>query len=79
MTWTTSHTLKLYYAIFAYLKTLGINVSFTKYREAVYNFAGYTLKRDLAYLVQRLMKAVSRENTDHSGQDSSDSHSHYPQ
>lgn len=32
MTWTNSHTLKLYYAIFAYLKTLGMSVGFTKYR-----------------------------------------------
>lgn len=58
--WAPNAAVRLYYAIFAHLKQLGMNISFTKYREAVSAFAGLSLKRAYAHATEKVFKTVGR-------------------
>jgi hypothetical protein len=64
MNWTHNCTAKLYYAIYAYLKKLGLILSFTKYREAVTAFAGINLKRNFAHSTEKLLKSMSKAESE---------------
>jgi hypothetical protein len=59
MEWTSSHTLRLYYAIFAFLKQLGLRISFTKYRRAVASRTGHRLLRRYNHATERAMRSLS--------------------
>jgi hypothetical protein len=41
--WTNNYTIRLYYAIFGFLKQLDMPISFMKYRDAVSERTGYSL------------------------------------
>lgn len=56
--WAPNPAVRLYYAIYGHLKQLGMNISFTKYREAVSAFAGLPLKRTFVFATERVFKAV---------------------
>lgn len=56
MTWTENYSLKLFYAIFIYLKQFGMNIGFTKFREAVTAFAGFNMKRTFAHATEKIFK-----------------------
>jgi hypothetical protein len=70
MTWTQNPSIRLYYAIFEHLKQLGMNIGFTKFREAVTAFAGLHLKRSFAHATEKIFKRINkiaeRERDSHS-------------
>lgn len=58
--WAPNPAVRLYYAIFTHLKQLGMNISFTKYRESVSFFVGLKLKRTYVHVTEKIFKAVNR-------------------
>lgn len=64
MDWTQNVSLRIFYVIFSHLKSLGMRVSFTKYREKVKANSGYQLKRAFAHQTMILMqKAANHQDT----------------
>ena len=59
MEWTPNVSLRIFYVIFAHLKSLGMKVSFTKYREKVKANSGYQLKRAFAHQTMILMQKTN--------------------
>lgn len=59
MDWTNNYTVRLYYAIFVFLKQLGMPVSFLNYREAVYERTGYSLYRRFSWKTLCLFRQIS--------------------
>jgi hypothetical protein len=55
MSWTASRPLRIFYAVYARLKQLGMSVGFTRYREAVAAAAGFELKRAHALSAEKIM------------------------
>jgi hypothetical protein len=61
--YTQNFSLRLFYVVFAHLKSLGMKVSFTKYRETVKTNSGYQLKRSFAHQTMILMQKESEYQT----------------
>jgi hypothetical protein len=61
--YTQNFSLRLFYVVFAHLKSLGMKVSFTKYRETVKANSGYQLKRSFAHQTMILMQKESEYQT----------------
>jgi hypothetical protein len=55
--------IKMFYLIFAVLKSLGHKINFLQYSEIVLSKAGYILKRKAACEVKKVYEAFTQEKT----------------
>lgn len=55
--------LKLYYLIFAVIKTLGHKINFLQYSDIIHNKTGYLMKRKAACEVKKVYEQFSKEKT----------------